>query len=419
MEASRRSDQDSEAIIRACTYHRHEFDRLLVQIPKTKLQAPFLQTSFKPSSPSGLGILGRLPDELVLMILRELDIVSYLRFRGVNSRARSIATNSKDYKTVVKYGMRGLKALLKVRLGHVFTITGLQQVVVSHECEFCGKFATFLYLITCQRCCFTCLQISSELRTIPIPVPKEFVKAVKKTAGDIEGVCEPKSSVVHGKYSLETWPRVIRPKRLAQARPAIEKLQSLDGSRRIPKRVLDHLPEHQVRNEATHHYCYRYMAATALPCPFTSGLQVFEHDLTYFIVGVHLILVNTQILSDASEGGFVWHDNSNRPRMFRISIDHGIHDTLHTTIDRLQLLESNVFTAEQFHKVLDTINDPEVTISIKLSHISSFEPPIIGKGLLCFFVVVEVPNHDRSALDQNFALGDLGISRVSEFWNGD
>ncbi|KAH6954566.1 hypothetical protein DER45DRAFT_570704 [Fusarium avenaceum] len=265
MEASRRSDQDSEAIIRACTYHRHEFDRLLVQIPKTKLQAPFLQTSFKPSSPSGLGILGRLPDELVLMILRELDIVSYLRFRGVNSRARSIATNSKDYKTVVKYGMRGLKALLKVRLGHVFTITGLQQVVVSHECEFCGKFATFLYLITCQRCCFTCLQISSELRTIPIPVPKEFVKAVKKTAGDIEGVCEPKSSVVHGKYSLETWPRVIRPKRLAQARPAIEKLQSLDGSRRIPKRVLDHLPEHQVRNEATHHYCYRYMAATALP----------------------------------------------------------------------------------------------------------------------------------------------------------
>jgi hypothetical protein len=279
MEASTISVQDSEAIIRACTYHRHEFDRLLVQTPKTKLQAPFLQTSFKPSSPSGLGILGHLPDELVLMILHELDIVSYLRFRGVNNRARSIATNSKDYKTVVRHGMGGLKALLKVRLGHFFTITRFHQVLMSPECEFCGKFATFLYLITCQRCCFTCLQISSELRTLPIPIPKEFAKAAKKTAEEIERVCEPRSCVVYGKYSLEPWPRVTRPKWLAQAKPAIEKLQSLDGSRKIPKQALDHLPEHQVRNEATHHYCYRYMASTAFPT-YDANRDQLEHGIS-------------------------------------------------------------------------------------------------------------------------------------------
>ncbi|KAM0210752.1 hypothetical protein ACHAQD_010629 [Fusarium lateritium] len=265
MEATRTSDQDSEATIRACTYHRHEFDRVLVQTPDRKLQAPFLQTSFKTSALSGLGLLGHLPDELMVMILRELDIASYLRFRGVNNHARNIATNSKDYITVVRHGLGGLKALLKVRLGHIFTIAGLHQVLVSRECEFCGKFATFLYLITCQRCCFTCLQISSELRVLPIPAPKEFVKAVKKTVEEIERVCKPRLSVVYGKYSLEPWPRVNRPKWLAQAEPAIEKLQSLDNSHKIPKRVLDHAPEHQARIEAVHHYCYRYMAATAFP----------------------------------------------------------------------------------------------------------------------------------------------------------
>ncbi|KAF5656555.1 hypothetical protein FHETE_10945 [Fusarium heterosporum] len=279
MEASSAPEQDSEVIVRACTYHRHEFDRLLVQTPDRKLQAPFLQTSFQTSAGSGLGLLEHLPDELILMILRELDIVSYLQFRGVNTRARSIATNFKDYKTVVKYGRGGLKAILKVRLGHLFTITYLYRVLVSLDCEFCGKFATFLYLITCQRCCFTCLQISSELRVLPIPAPKDFVKAVKKTAKEIERVCEPRLSVVYGKYTLETWPRVNRPKWLAQAKPAIEKLQSLDISYRIAKGVLDHVPEHQDRYEALHHYCYRYMAATAFPS-YNADRDQIEHGVS-------------------------------------------------------------------------------------------------------------------------------------------
>ncbi|KAF4994715.1 hypothetical protein FGRMN_5604 [Fusarium graminum] len=279
MEAKSTSDQDSGAIVRACTYHRHEFDRLLVQTPDRKLQAPFLQTSFKTSVSSGLGLLGHLPDELVLMILSELDVVSYLQFRGVNTRARSIATNSKDYKTVTRHGLGGLKAILKVRLGHLFTISALRRVLVSRECEFCGKFATFLYLITCQRCCFTCLQISSELRVLPIPTPKDFVKAVRKTAKNVEMVCQPRLNVVYGKYTLETWPRVNRPRWLVQAKPAIEKLQSLDKSYKIPKQVLDHVPEHQDRYEAVHHYCYRYMAATAFPSYDTDRDQI-EHGVS-------------------------------------------------------------------------------------------------------------------------------------------
>lgn len=265
MAASPDITEDGDAIIDACAYHRREFDRVLIRTNERKIDAPFLLSTPDSVSSSGLGILSRLPEELTLMILRELDILSYLRFRRVNNRARSITTASREYKTVVKHGLQGLKPLLKAELGQVFTIAHFYQTLVSNQCEFCGKFATFLYLITCQRCCFTCLQISVDLHVLPIPVPKVFAKAVHSSSKEIEKMCGPKLRVVYGKYSLQPWPSVKRPRYLVQAKPVVEKLRSLDSSRRIPKSVLSHQPQGQSHDEIRHDFCYRYMAAAAFP----------------------------------------------------------------------------------------------------------------------------------------------------------
>ncbi|KAF5578284.1 hypothetical protein FPCIR_11631 [Fusarium pseudocircinatum] len=257
--------EDGDAIIDACTYHRREFDRVLIRTNERKIDAPFLLSSPDSVSSSSLGILSRLPEELTLMILQELDILSYLRFRRVNNRARSITTASREYKTVVKHGLQGLKPLLKAELGHVFTIAHFYRALVSNKCELCGKFATFLYLITCQRCCFTCLQISVDLHVLPIPVPKAFAKAVHSSSKEIEKICGPKLRVVYGKYSLQPWPSVKKPRYLVQAKPVIEKLRSLDSSRVIPKSALSHQPQDQSHDEIRHDFCYRYMAASAFP----------------------------------------------------------------------------------------------------------------------------------------------------------
>ncbi|ENH64059.1 hypothetical protein FOQG_16075 [Fusarium oxysporum f. sp. raphani 54005] len=265
MAANTNVGEDGDTIINACTYHRMEFDRVLIRTNERKLDAPFLLSTSDTTSSSSLGILSRLPEELILMILRELDILSYLRFRGVNNRARSIATASREYKTVVKHGLQGLKPLLKAELAHVCTIAHFYQTLVSNKCEFCGKFATFLYLITCQRCCFTCLQISVDLHVLPVPVPKAFAKAVKCSSKEIEKISGPKLRVVYGKYSLQPWPNVKRPRYLVQAKPVVEKLRSLGSSPRIPKSVLSHQPQSQSHDEIRHDFCYRYMAAAALP----------------------------------------------------------------------------------------------------------------------------------------------------------
>ncbi|KAF4969483.1 hypothetical protein FSARC_3269 [Fusarium sarcochroum] len=270
-------EQILRTFFRTCTYHRHEFDRVLVRTPDAKLRATFLQTAFENSISSGLGALDRFPQELILLILRELDLVSYLRFRRVNNRARNITTASREYKIVVKYGLEGLKPLLKAEMAHLFTVTHFYQTLVNPKCKFCGKFGPFLSLITCQRCCFTCLQISDDLRVVASPVSTAFSKLVERSKDELEQAFEPKLRVVYGKYSLETWPKVKRPRYLVQKNSVFDTLTSLGVSQEIASKALGgHIwPwEHQRHNDVVHWYCNRYMASTSFPWFDTSRGQV-------------------------------------------------------------------------------------------------------------------------------------------------
>ncbi|KAJ3543617.1 hypothetical protein NM208_g3477 [Fusarium decemcellulare] len=261
------TQQNADAIIGACTYHRSEFDSVLIKTPESKLQAQAasLQTAFEASASSGLGVLDRFPDELTLLILRELDLVSYLRFRRVNNRARVLATSSREYKAIAKHGLEGLKPLLKAQLGHLFTVTDFYKALSSPNCKFCGKFAPFLFLLSCTRCCFTCLQISSATRVLSVPVSTTFAKAVKLPKKHLEEEFGPKLRVVYGKYTLETWPKVKTPRYLVLEKNAKETLVSLGLSQAAAKRAVQLQPEHQEHNDIRHLYCYRYMSATAFP----------------------------------------------------------------------------------------------------------------------------------------------------------
>ncbi|KAM5350929.1 hypothetical protein ACJ41O_003652 [Fusarium nematophilum] len=259
--------QHAEAILRTCTYHRHEFDRVLIRTPENKLQAQAesLQTSFDASASSRLGVLDRLPDELILLILHELDLVSYLRFRRTNKRARGISTSSREYKAVAKHGLGGLKPLLKAQLGHLFTVADLYKTLISPNCIYCGKLAPFLFLLSCTRTCFTCLQISYETRVLSIPLSATFCRAVKLPKGQLEEAFGPKLRVVYGKYTLEQFPKVKRPKYLVLEKHAIESLISLGVARGDAVLAAQLQPEHQEHNDIRHWYCYRYMATTAFP----------------------------------------------------------------------------------------------------------------------------------------------------------
>ncbi|KAI0836363.1 hypothetical protein F5Y06DRAFT_274004 [Hypoxylon sp. FL0890] len=61
-----------EAILRVCSYHRLGFDLVLVRSRPHEMQVvqESLQTPFDTSPLSGLGVLDRLPPELMSMMLR-------------------------------------------------------------------------------------------------------------------------------------------------------------------------------------------------------------------------------------------------------------------------------------------------------------------------------------------------------------
>ncbi|RMJ03665.1 hypothetical protein CDV36_014806, partial [Fusarium kuroshium] len=123
-------EEHRQEVLRVCSYHRSDFASDLVYTRPRKIQviAPLLQTHFTEPSPSKhgppfrLGVLDVFTPELLVNILLQLDIVSYLRFRHVNRYARVIATHLPEYKLVSKHGLEGLAAILRTGLGEYFTI---------------------------------------------------------------------------------------------------------------------------------------------------------------------------------------------------------------------------------------------------------------------------------------------------------
>ncbi|KAI0483036.1 hypothetical protein GGR56DRAFT_670846 [Xylariaceae sp. FL0804] len=90
-----------------------------------------LLTAFETPPAAGLGELDRLPVEMVLAVLGELDVRSYLRFRQANRRARALATAHRDYAVAVagrpgggQGGPEGLAVLRRVLLLHHHDFAG-------------------------------------------------------------------------------------------------------------------------------------------------------------------------------------------------------------------------------------------------------------------------------------------------------
>lgn len=100
----------SDAILDVCTYHRRDFDLVVVRSRphETQRVTKSLQTSFDFPPTSGLGQLDRLPNELLCMVLQNLDLLSYFRFRQINRQARAGSTAVSEYRSVAKHGLEDM-----------------------------------------------------------------------------------------------------------------------------------------------------------------------------------------------------------------------------------------------------------------------------------------------------------------------
>lgn len=105
---------------------------------------------------NGLGALDRLPLEIIHLALIRLDIQSLVDFRRVNKRARLVTDSIPQYKRTLAHAPASIRGSLNIYTARFFSCLDLYEKLSTAECDSCGDFGGYLYLVTCRRVCFLC-----------------------------------------------------------------------------------------------------------------------------------------------------------------------------------------------------------------------------------------------------------------------
>ncbi|KAI1197163.1 hypothetical protein F5X97DRAFT_302909 [Nemania serpens] len=247
-------EKHADKILQVCSYHRRDFDLVVIRSRPHEMQQvqASLQSAFKTLPTADLGILGRLPVELMFLTLHELDIRSFFHFRQVNRQARIISTSLWEYNHVSKHGLEGLRGVLRAELAPYLTIRDLYRPLVTDKCSKCSAFGGHLFLFTVERCCFDCLVSSAHYRVL---APSAFAKLAKISPIRLGRLSGLRLKTVPGIYNLMRTP-ARRPKHLIFEDKATQTLLSM---RAIGEDTVHKLGSHKEQEN------YRFMAAVAYP----------------------------------------------------------------------------------------------------------------------------------------------------------
>lgn len=196
--------EQDDAIIRTTGYHRRDYGMSVVHVwpsDHSKVRSSILTSSIV--SRAGLGDLDRLPVELLLQALRQMDMQALFDLRRVNLRARQIVDSLKEYKAAVSYGLTAYCALLRMKLAAHVTLLDFYRVLCSQDCTFCGKFGGFVFLPTWIRCCFECIEEDPETRMVTVAEVRRLFRLTRAEVGRQRSFQALPGIYTTGLYSME------------------------------------------------------------------------------------------------------------------------------------------------------------------------------------------------------------------------
>ncbi|GBF60801.1 hypothetical protein TMEN_3256 [Trichophyton mentagrophytes] len=149
----------------------------------------------RPDEQLSIGTLDRLPVELLHDILYMLDLESLSALLYV-SRGANVAVNALPmYRAIVTHVPHLIEAIRRADLESEFTVQGLYKVLRTRDCPECGEFGGFIFLLTGERCCQTCLDVNQNFWALPI---EELREEILLPPEDVPGLVVMK--VVPGNY---------------------------------------------------------------------------------------------------------------------------------------------------------------------------------------------------------------------------
>lgn len=247
-------EDQADDIARVAAYHRRDFCLSVIWFPprqhdaiRQSIATPFHRTS---TAAAGLGILDRLPPELLHDIVLRLDMQTVFKVRQTNLRAREVVVSLMQYQMVVSHGLILFCALLRTPLAMHISLCDFYDALSTENCAICGRFAGFVFLLTWTRCCFQCLLSAPETRVQSlVSAQKEF--QLKRAESSRLAMLR----TLPGRYSMGDHMRISRIRIVSthQAR------KSVAGRARHPS------PSAPAEVETGPNHIFRFMASCALP----------------------------------------------------------------------------------------------------------------------------------------------------------
>jgi len=128
--------------------------------------------------PSSLGVLDRLPAELIEMVLDQLDVHSISKFARLSFRGYEFARAHTKYQTLVRLVPQTLLALGRhgngPQLLQMHSVAKLDAVLRSERCATCPYFGSYIFLPTCERCCWNCLVHNPAFYMVTVRDAQEY-----------------------------------------------------------------------------------------------------------------------------------------------------------------------------------------------------------------------------------------------------
>ena len=125
-----------------------------------------------PHLASTIGSLDIFAAEILDNVLVWLDLRSLLRFGRVSRLGKALVESLPEYRDLRKHASKALVALTRIELIDFHPVSSLHAALRRENCASCKHFAPFLYLPTCERVCFTCLELNPSWRVITVPTAR-------------------------------------------------------------------------------------------------------------------------------------------------------------------------------------------------------------------------------------------------------
>ena len=165
------------------------------------IRSTILQT-FKPCSTGRLDIL---PIEILQRVLNLLDFRSLSRLTHVCHGGRAAVQSLPAYRDLMKHASTALVALNRTKLIIFHSAMSIYAALHSGNCSSCQNYGPFLFLPTCERCCYECLCSNPSMRVVTYRMAKIYFGVSPKdlrripTMLSVPGTYSVRYTVIHRK----------------------------------------------------------------------------------------------------------------------------------------------------------------------------------------------------------------------------